>query len=274
MEKLLIIFLCLIGIYAIWRNKLPNLKSVLGSKSSKVLKNPENRLNVQPNPTSSITPVLTNPPSDAMGYDKTSDVYSSKMWELKPQFDDIYNYEDQGGLDITHALDKNPAITIVYENAPKSIKTPTQVEDITLEDVASNELKEYQPEGTLEYLKPEEMLKPTLAKFKTPKIIKDGGVTYKLLGSATNDHYSQNFLIYESPEITDPTTLKNVSPTLKENMEWMKSKIMSYVLVTLHEDKINIIHRIAPRNKVEIGDVVYMSMGNFEIGPLQISRYQ
>ena len=50
----------------------------------------------------------------------------------------------------------------------------------------------------------------------------------------------------------------------------MLSKIMSYVLVTFNNDKINIIHRIAPRNKIEIGDVVYLSMGTFQLGPLNI----
>jgi hypothetical protein len=47
---------------------------------------------------------------------------------------------------------------------------------------------------------------------------------------------------------------------------------MSYILVTFHDNKINIVHRIAPRNKIEIGDVVYLSMGTFELGPLNIRK--
>ena len=288
MKKILVILLGLIGLYAIWRHKLP--KTII---SNKVLPNPSNKL-VLPtnivtpfnNPNNgavtlpSSTPVLAIQPNGQYpldttkkGYDKNeANLYEEKYWELKPEFSDIYNYEDQGGLDITHALDKNPSITVVFENAPKSKVIPSQVEDVKLESAGESGILEYEPTNALTYLRPEEVLKKDLNNFKIPNKINDNGITYNLLGSATNDHYDQKYVIYESPEITDPTNLKNTSPTLNENMEWMKQKIMSYVLVTFHNNKINIVHRIAPRNKIELGDVVYLSMGNFELGPLNIKR--
>ena len=168
-------------------------------------------------------------------------------------------------MDITHALDKNPAVTVVFESAPTKLESiPTKVQDIKLENDAN----------ILPFFDNLMEKKKELNNFIIPKKINDDGVVYNLLGYATNDHYDQRYVIYESSEITDPTNLKNAIPTLNENMEWMKTKIMSYVLVTFNNDKINIIHRIAPRNKIEIGDVVYLSMGTFQLGPLNIKRLE
>ena len=252
MKKLLVLLICSVGLYAIWR---PKLKKDSINPVNKILTNkifsPSNKILTpynNPNNGAVVLPALKNTPLEVNviknGYDvNEANLYQEKYWEIKPEFSDIYNYEDQGGLDITHALDKNPAVTVVFESAP--------TKDIKLESS-----------------------KPYLNKKNIPKKINDDGVVYNLLGYATNDHYDQRYVIYESSEITDPTNLKNAIPTLNENMQWMKTKIMSYVLVTFDKDKINIIHRIAPRNKIEIGDVVYLSMGTFQLGPLNIKSLE
>jgi len=299
MKKLLVIIISLILLYAIWRNKLHKINKVLLKKNTQILPNPANDLILSnsdlfdynegsltpfnnPNNGAVTLPVLAIQPNGQYplnttkkGYDKNeANLYEEKYWELKPEFSDIYNYEDQGGLDITHALNKNPAITVVFEKAPASNDKflPDEINEVKLESAGNSAVLEYEPDSALTFMKPQEILKKELNNFKIPNKIKDNGNVYNLLGSANNDHYDQKYVIYESPEITDPTNLKNIAPTLNENMKWMKTKIMSYVLVTFHDNKINIVHRIAPRNKIEIGDVVYLSMGTFELGPLDIRK--
>jgi hypothetical protein len=293
MEKLLVIIICLILLYAIWRNKLYKTDKVLLKKNTpQKLPNPSNNLilsnNISltpfnnPNNGAVTIPVLAIQPNGQYpldttkkGYDKNeADLYEEKYWELKPEFSDIYNYEDQGGLDITHAIDKNPSITVVFEKAPvsKDKFLPTQINEVKLESAGNSAVLDYEPDSALTFMKPQEILKKDLNNFKIPNKINDNENIYNLLGSANNDHYDQKYVIYESPEITDPTNLKNIAPTFNENLKWLKPKIMSYILVTFHDNKINIVHRIAPRNKIEIGDVVYLSMGTFELGPLDIRK--
>lgn len=274
MKKLLVLLICSVGLYAIWKPKLKKTKLAVSNNlfiPNLVNKIPDNKiLTPYNNPNNgAVTSVLqATKPLDATknGYDSNeANLYEEKYWEIKPEFSDIYNYEDQGGLDITHALDKNPAVTVVFESAPTKLESiPTKVQDIKLENDAN----------ILPFFDNLMEKKKELNNFIIPRKINDDGVVYNLLGYATNDHYDQRYVIYESSEITDPTNLKNAIPTLNENMEWMKTKIMSYVLVTFNNDKINIIHRIAPRNKIEIGDVVYLSMGTFQLGPLNIKRLE
>jgi hypothetical protein len=292
MKKLLVLLVCSVGLYAIWKPKLKKTKiptnlflpdnkiinpvnniitpynnpnngaiTIISSNSQSNIASSQSNIASSQSNIASSTPLEVQANNIKNGYDvNEANLYQEKYWELKPEFSDIYNYEDQGGLDITHALDKNPAVTVVFESAPKY--KPTKVQDIKLES-AGNILPFF-----------DKKKKTALNNFIIPKKINDDGVVYNLLGYATNDHYDQRYVIYESSEITDPTNLKNTIPTLNENMQWMKTKIMSYVLVTFNNDIINIIHRIAPRNKIEIGDVVYLSMGTFELGPLNIKRLE
>ena len=77
---------------------------------------------------------------------------------------------------------------------------------------------------------------------------------YKFRGLISNPYYKQFYVIYE----------KEYDNYLREE------KIYEYLLVKKIEDKFKIIYNIPPRNKIETGDTIYFSYGNFQLGPLKL----
>jgi len=91
---------------------------------------------------------------------------------------------------------------------------------------------------------------------------------YNLLGTATNDYYNQYFYIFENLVKQNITNL-----LLEEDLQYMKTNnIFQYLLVKMENNKSKIIHWIGPRNKININDVVYLSLGTFQLGPLVINK--
>jgi hypothetical protein len=85
---------------------------------------------------------------------------------------------------------------------------------------------------------------------------------YNLLGYAINKYYNQYFLIYESH-----INLSN--EYLKDNLNYLNQQLYKYVLV---KTKSNVIHVFGPRNKINIGDIVNLSYGVYQLGPLEIKK--
>jgi hypothetical protein len=91
--------------------------------------------------------------------------------------------------------------------------------------------------------------------------------TYKLVGVASNQYYNQYYLLYEN-EIKAKDT-----PFLRNNFKYIKYNIYHYALVKIENGKQVVIHAFGPRSKIEINDIVNLSVGNFQLGPLLILNY-
>lgn len=76
---------------------------------------------------------------------------------------------------------------------------------------------------------------------------------YKFIGLIANPYYKQFYVMYEQEY---------------ENYQ-REDKLYKYLLVKKIEDKFKVVYNIPPRNKVEPGDTIYFSYGNFQLGPLK-----
>lgn len=86
-------------------------------------------------------------------------------------------------------------------------------------------------------------------KSKLPMKIKE----YKFRGLLSNPYYKQFYVMYE-----------------KEYTNYQREdKLYEYLLVKKIENEFKIIYNIPPRSKVEVGDTIYFSYGNFQLGPLK-----
>lgn len=77
---------------------------------------------------------------------------------------------------------------------------------------------------------------------------------YKFRGLISNPYYNQFYVMYE----------KEYENYLRED------KLYKYLLVKKIEDKFVTVYTIPPRSKVETGDTIYFSYGNFQLGPLKL----
>lgn len=77
---------------------------------------------------------------------------------------------------------------------------------------------------------------------------------YKFRGLISNPYYKQFYIMYEKEY---------------ENYK-REDKLYEYLLVKKIEDNFEIVYNIPPRSKVEIGDTIYFSYGNFQLGPLKL----
>lgn len=73
-------------------------------------------------------------------------------------------------------------------------------------------------------------------------------------GLVANEFYKQYYVLYERE-------YKNFN---------MDDKLFRYILAKrISTDKYVTVHQIPPRSKIEIGDSIYFSYGNFQLGPLK-----
>lgn len=91
---------------------------------------------------------------------------------------------------------------------------------------------------------------------------------YHIIGAAINHYYNQYFYLYESQVITNKTDV------LKDNLNYIDYKIFKYLLVKIHNNELVVVHYIGPRNKININDIVYLSLGSFQLGPLEIKQLE
>lgn len=198
-----------------------------------------------PNPyrvlkTNEVKPILIEGNSELVpGYDSNgTNIYSEKYWAIKTQgFSDIYNYEDKGGLDI-FLKSNNIESKLNVEFAPvKKEEKLEKIIDNTNKKIVSN-----------------------LFEYKTNK--------YNLIGSAVNEYYKQYYYLYEF------LTKQNINDLdIDEEMKYLdNNRIYEYLLVKNHKNKQVVEHYVGPRNKININDVIYFSLGNFQLGPLVIKK--
>lgn len=194
-----------------------------------------------PNPynvlkTDKVKPILIEGNSELVpGYDP---VTNDKYWQLKLQgFSDIYNYEDKGGLDIfLQANDIQNQLN--FEFAPvKKEEKKSEIKDETKKKIIPN---------TLEYNKKK----------------------YYFVGTASNEYYSQYYYLFELAISQDKKDLN-----FEEELKYVNNnRIYEYLLVKIHKNNPQVSHYVGPRNKIKINDVVYFSLGNFQLGPLVIKK--
>ena len=90
---------------------------------------------------------------------------------------------------------------------------------------------------------------------------------YKLLGYSINESYNQYYLMYEN-EITDPL----YDTTVNNDMKFLKVKLYKYTLVKMDKKTPHVLHKIGAREKINLGDFVYLSYGVFQLGPFRIDK--
>ena len=89
-----------------------------------------------------------------------------------------------------------------------------------------------------------------------PPTLDHDDLTYTLFGTANNVFYNQHYVLYEN-EINDETNNFN---------------LYKYLLVNIKNTNIDIKLAVGPRQKISINDVVYLSSGQFQVGPLVINN--
>ena len=201
-----------------------------------------------PNPhnilkTNKVKPILIEGNSELVpGYDVNStDIYSEKYWVIKSQgFSDIYNYEDKSNLHLF--LKSNP------EESKEVKEESKEVKEIQEKKISDNALKSFTFQGP-------------------PKIFTYKSINYNLVATASNDYYSQYYYLYEF------LTKQKNKLDYEENLKYIKNnQIYEYLLVKIHKNNPEVSHYIGPRNKININDIVYFSLGNFQLGPLKINK--
>ena len=100
-----------------------------------------------------------------------------------------------------------------------------------------------------------------------PKTYQYENNDYNLIATASNDYYNQHYYLYQF------LTKQNVKLDYEENLKYItNNQVYEYLLVKIRKNKLEVSHYIGPRNKININDIVYFSLGNFQLGPLKIKK--
>jgi hypothetical protein len=227
-------------------NYLENFKEDDFSKYNYDAPNPYNVLK-----TDKVNPIQIDSNSNQIPGFNSNDfsIYSDKYWIVKSKgFSDIYNYEDMGGeiiYDITNGLDGDFDWTKSKKGEKELTKSTDEQAKVIDEKIHNKALNE---------------IVPLNINYKNDD--------YKLLGTATNEYYNQYYYIFENivqQKISDPL--------LEEELKYMKiNRIYQYLLVKMHKGKSKIMHWVGPRNKINLDEVIYLSLGIYQLGPLQIKK--
>jgi hypothetical protein len=189
--------------------------------------------------TNKVKPILIEGNSELVpGYDiNSNDIYSEKYWIIKSKgFSDIYNYEDESKLHLFLNNSEDQTNKKVVQETNKKVVQET------------NKNKQEKISGP-------------------PKTHKYENNDYNLIATASNDYYNQYYYLYEY------LTKQNVKLDYEENLKYItNNQVYEYLLVKIRKNKLEVSHYIGPRNKININDIVYFSLGNFQLGPLKIKK--
>ncbi len=197
-----------------------------------------------PNPfavlnTEKVKPILIDGQSGMVpGFDSndSGDLFKTKYWVIKNQgFSDIYNYEDNGSLQI---------FNLVNDIDTKLVKPNGEVTVKKVNSEVKGEVKG-DVKGEIKY----------------------NNLDFKLIGVAVNEYFNQYYYLYE---YETKVKLDRVEPN--EELAYLNNKAYEYLLVKTHNNKQEVAHYVGPRNKIQINDVVYFAVGIFQIGPLVIKK--
>lgn len=174
-------------------------------------------------------------------------------WILKnSDYSDIFNGQDMGGEQINNILDL-PKSKIFLDKAMTKIDIQKASNEKSLVDAhKQNRIGEIIPE-----------IKPILENNLYPIDIKYDNLKYDLLGYVYNTAYRQYYLLYE-------TVNKQINPNLvlREKLDNLDTQLYTYALVKIEKSKPIVKYIFGPRNKININDVVYLSQGPLQLGPL------
>jgi hypothetical protein len=102
--------------------------------------------------------------------------------------------------------------------------------------------------------------------FNKIKELNYGNFKYKLIGKGVNKFYNQKYYLYESRKDQYGNLL------IRDNLDYLNNQIYSYIFVKFNNNKPIVDHEFGPRNKINIGDIIfidkkYLSNGISYIGP-------
>jgi hypothetical protein len=186
-----------------------------------------------------------------------SNITGSDNWILKnSDYSDIFNGQDMGGDQISKTLDfqkpkifLDKAMTLINNENKTSEKSLVQIHK-------EKNMSDVMPE-----------IKPVFEKNLYPIEIKHDSLVYNLMGYLYNTAYRQYYLLYEAHN-----KQKNSNLVLREKLDNFDIKIYNYALVKIEKSNPVIKYIFGPRNKININDVVYLSQGPFQIGPLIVDH--
>ena len=115
------------------------------------------------------------------------------------------------------------------------------------------------------------------------RVINMNNMEYTLLGTASNEYYNQYFLIYENIVQVQPSQPKTSDDKFnnyinERNDMNQHPRLYRYFLGKVNrnrqntEQTIEVIHNIGPRSKIELNDVINLSLGTFQLGPLVVKK--
>ncbi len=195
-------------------------------------------------------------------------------------YSDIYNGSDLGGEQINNTmglprskkfLDKAMEKITTKKSSKSSEEIENSVNSRPVSErtlhrpVNERPIAEVHKQNTLREIIPE--AKAFGEKSLYPLEIKNSGLKYHLLGYVYNTAYRQYYLIYEALN-------KQLNPNLvlREKLDNMDTQTFTYALVKIEKAKPVIKYIFGPRTKININDVVYLSQGPLQIGPLVVDN--
>jgi hypothetical protein len=178
-------------------------------------------------------------------------------WVLSnSDYSDIFNGQDSGGNQINKTLDL-PKSKIFLDKAMEKINRLKSSNEKPVAEAHKQKIRsEIMPE-----------IKSEIENSLYPIEIKNDGLKYHLLGYVYNTAYRQYYLIYEGLNKQINTNL-----VLREKLDNMDVQIFNYALVKIEKSMPVIKYIFGPRNKININDVVYLSQGPLQIGPLIVDN--
>jgi hypothetical protein len=172
-------------------------------------------------------------------------------------YSDIFNGQDAGGNEINDTMDLPKAKNFLFKAMKKVNNQGTKSNEKPVAEAHKQQIMgEYIPE-----------IKPILDNNLYPIEIKNAGLKYNLLGYVYNTAYRQYYLLYEALN-------KQINPNLvlREKLDSMDVQLFNYALVKIEKSNPVIKYIFGPRTKININDVVYLSQGPLQLGPLIVDN--
>jgi hypothetical protein len=174
-------------------------------------------------------------------------------------YSDIFNGQDMGGEQI---------------NATLNFAKPKNFLDKAMQKISIDNKDKPDNEKTLAEVHSKQIVSETIPELKQvigeslyPTEIRYDKLVYNLLGYVYNTHYRQYYLLYE-------TKNSQIHPNLvlREKLDNLESQLFTYALVKIEKSVPVIKFIFGPRAKININDVVYLSQGSFQMGPLIVDN--
>jgi len=115
----------------------------------------------------------------------------------------------------------------------------------------ANEI-EYDNNTSLSYMPNETTCNKDLSSY--PKELIYHNSTFNLIGTAINKFYNQKYYLYESK------IDQNGDLLITENLDYLNHQIYKYLFVIFDDTQAIIHQEFGPRNKIDIGDIIYIDI--------------